>query len=145
MKTITIFAVVLFATSFAVAQDLRVNEVPTAVQNAFSSENSNVTGVEWEKEMDNYKVEFYVKGQEHEIWYSPQGKVLKKEQELMASDLPAAVASAISSKYSGYRVDDVEMNWMAGNTTYEVELEKGREELKVVFDANGKVVSERRD
>jgi uncharacterized membrane protein YkoI len=145
MKTLKIFAVILFATGAVMAQDLRPAEVPGNLKDAFNKEYSKATNVEWEKELDNYKVEFDLNRRDHEVWYNASGTVLKKEIEITEGELPQALRDAIKSRYAGYRVDDVEKIWQNNATTYEVELEKGQDEKYIVFDDNGKVLSERRD
>ena len=145
MKTIKIFMLFLFASTIATAQDVRTSEVPKEVTNAFSKEFSKASDVEWERHRDGYKVEFDVGRLEHEVWYNASGVAIKKEQDIRENDLPQAVRDAIKSKYAGYRIDDVEMNWQDNATTYSVELEKGKEEWKLRLDPNGKILNERRD
>ena len=143
MKTLKILAITLFATSVAMAQDLNSSDVPGTLKDAFSKEYSKATDVEWEKEMDNYKVEFDLNRQDNEVWYNASGSVLKKEQEITEAELPQAINTAIKSNYAGYRVDDVEKIWQNNTTTYEVELEKGQDEKHITFDGNAKVLNER--
>lgn len=145
MKILKTFILLLFVTSITVAQDLKPAEVPEAVQNAFTSENTKATDIEWERDMDNYKVEFDMGRMEHEIWYTAAGAIIKRENDIPKSDLPQAIRDVIESKYPGYRLDDIEMTWQDNATTYKVELEKGKEEWEVVFDADGKIIQERRD
>lgn len=145
MKTFKIFMLSLLVTTFAMAQDLKTSDLPMAVSDAFAQGNANATDVEWKKDSDNYKVEFDMGRMEHEIWYSASGEVVKKEQDIAASELPQAIKDAIKSKYPDHRIDDVEMKWANNETTYEVELEKGKEDWKLVFDPNGMIVHERRD
>lgn len=144
MRTLKILAVVLFATGTAMAQDLNRAEVPSNLNDAFNKEYPKATDVEWEKELDNYKVEFDLKRQDHEVWYNASGTVLKKEIEITEGELPQVIRDVIKSKYAGYRVDDVEVIWQNNATTYEVELEKGQDEKHVIFDSNAKVLGERR-
>lgn len=143
MKTLKILTVALFATSFAMAQDLNSSDLPGNLKDAFSKDYSKATDVEWEKELDNYKVEFDLNRQDHEVWYNASGSVLKKEQEITEAELPQAIRNAIKSNHPGYRVDDVEMIWQDNTTTYEVELEKGQDEKHITFDGNAKVLNER--
>lgn len=145
MKTIKIFIFLLFVASIAVAQDLKPSEVPEAVKNVFTKENTSATDIEWERDMDNYKVEFDMGRMEHEIWYTADGNIIKRENDIPQSDLPQAIRDIIESNYPGYRLDDIEMTWQDDATTYKVELEKGKEEWEVVFDADGKILQERRD
>lgn len=135
----------LFVSTFAIAQDLKPSEVPETVKNIFLIDYAKATDVEWERDMMNYKVEFDLGRMEQEIWYTASGEVIKKEQDITEADLPQAIRDAIKTKYSGYRVDDVEMIWQDSTTTYEVELEKGKEEWKVTYNANGEILQERRD
>lgn len=146
MKNLKLATLAIFATAAMSAQDLKMNEVPTNLADTFKKEYPKATDVEWEMEMANYKVEFEINRMDHEIWYSKEGKVMKSEMELKESDLPAAIASVLKSKYAGYKVDSVEMTEENGTKTYEVDLEKGwNEELDLVFSANGEVLSEMKD
>lgn len=143
MKSLKILAIMLFTTGFAKAQDLNSADVPVNLRDAFNKEYPKATAVEWEKEMDHYKVEFDLDRRDHEIWYSASGSIVKKEQEMKKTELPPSIRAVIQSKYAGYRVDDVEMVWKKKIKTYEVELEKGQDEKHIIFDAKAKVLSER--
>lgn len=145
METLKIFTLLFFVITVTVAQDLNPSELPEAVKTAFAKDNAVGTDVEWEMDMANYKVEFDMGRMEHEIWYTASGEVIKKEQDIAEGDLPQSIRDIIKLKYAGYRVDDVEMTWQDNATTYEVELEKGREEWKLIFDSNGTIIHERRD
>ena len=142
MKTLRITTLAIFATAAIYAQDLNQNEVPTNLLNAFQKTYSNASDVEWELDSETYKVEFDLNDLEQEIWYTKDGIIVKREMEITEKDLPSAVLSAIKSKYVGYKIDSIELIEMDNKKTYEVELEKGwTQELKVVFDVNGDVLS----
>lgn len=145
MKTLNIIILSLFVSAMAMAQDLNPKDVPQVVINAFTKENIKATNIEWEKNRNHYKVEFDLGRMEHEIWYNSSGEVIKKKQDITEVDLPQPIKDVIKSKYAGYRVDDVEMTWMDNTATYEVELEKGKEDWKVIFDATGNILNTRRD
>jgi len=145
MKTLKIFILLLVVSTVAMAQDINPSEVPETVRNAFMKDHNKATDVEWERDMDNYKVEFDVGRKDYAVWYTAAGNVIKKEQDITEADLPDAVREAIKREYPGYYVNDVEMTWQNNETTYQMELEKGQEEWKVVFDAMGKTLHKRRD
>ncbi|MBA6154476.1 PepSY domain-containing protein [Gelidibacter maritimus] len=146
MKNLKIAALLLFATATISAQDLKTDEVPTNLQTIFSNSYSNVADVEWEKKGDHYKVEFEVNSLEHDIWYDADGNVAKSKVEILESELPSAVASAVKTKYADYKVDSVEVHEEGGKTTYEVEIEKGwTKERKLIVDASGKILSDIED
>lgn len=145
MKTLKIFIMLLIVSTVAMAQDINSSEVPETVRTTFMKDHNKATDVEWERDMDNYKVEFDIGRREHQVWYSTSGVVIKKEQDIDEADLPEAVREAINREYPGYYVSDVEMTWHNNATTYKMEIEKGQEEWKVVFDAMGKTLHKRRD
>ncbi len=145
MKTLKILAALFFVSGVVLAQDINQNDVPSVVSEAFTKEYGNASDVEWEKKIDNYKVEFDINRMEHEVWYNASGTVLRKEQDIAEAELPQTVQDAIKAGYSGYRLDDIEKDWENNVTTYTVELEKGNVEIHVTFDEKGKVIAERKD
>jgi len=145
MKTLNLVLIALFATTIVTAQDLKQSEVPGTLLANFQKEHPKATDVEWEKEMDNYKVEFDQDNYEHEIWYSASGAMVKMEQDITETMLPQAVAATINSKYSGYKIDDCEKLTENNKTTYKVELEKGTDEKDVIFNEAGNVEKEWND
>lgn len=146
MKNLKIAMIALLGTAAVSAQDMNPTDVPSDLKNTFEQAYPKATDVEWEMEGDTYKVEFEIDNEDQEIWYAADGKTNKMEKDLRENELPEAITSAISSNYAGYKIDSVEMTEQNGTTTYEVELEKGwDDEKKVVFDADGKVLSERND
>ncbi len=146
MKNLKLAMIALLGTVAVSAQDMNPADVPSDLKNAFEQAYPNATDVEWEMEGDSYKVEFEIDNEDQEIWYAADGKTNKLEKDLKKDELPEAIASAISSNYADYKIDSVEMTEQNGTATYEVELEKGwDDEIKVIFDADGKVLSERND
>lgn len=128
------------------AQDMSPDGVPSEIGTAFKQAYPNAGDVEWEREGDSYKVEFEIDRHDQEVWYAADGKPAKTEREIGENDLPQAIRSAITGKYADYNIDSIEMTEEGGSATYEVELEKGwDDERQVVFDAEGKVLNERKD
>jgi hypothetical protein len=132
----------------ATAQKLPPTQVPAPVMQAFTKDFPNAMDVEWKLSGTQYKVEFetglfFV---DHEVWYDASGRMLRHEEEISASDLPAAVVTAINTEFPGYRVDDVERITMDGAVSYVVELKmKGYQEWKAAFDPQGKLIDKRPD
>lgn len=130
------------------AQTTHQREVPAVVLNTFQQKFPNARDVDWERTRDgNYEVEFDngVFGRDNEVLISPEGKVIRHEEDITAGSLPDAVKEKIKSEFDGYRVDDAKKIDAGGTVTYEVELESRRGDLKVVFAADGSIVKERVD
>ena len=128
------------------AQDIDPNTVPANLRTSFEQTYPTANDIEWEMEGTAYKVEFEMDRKDHEIWYAPDGNIVKKEQELTEADLPQAIKTAITNTYAGYKVSDAEMTTQNGTSTYEVELKKGwNDEKEIVFNDGGKVLLENND
>ena len=146
MKSLRIAALAIFATAAISAQDLRMNEVPANLISDFQKNYKTASDVEWEMEGEYYKVEFDLNRMDHEIWYTKSGEVVKSEKEITARNLPTAILSTIKSKYAGFKIDEAEVTEINKEKIYEVELDKGwTEELTVIFDEEGNVISSTRD
>ncbi len=140
-------ALALFGTTTH-AQDLLATQVPAPVQGAFAKAFPGAMDVDWDLKGTQYKVEFEtgLLFTDHEAWYDASGKLLRHEEEISASDLPAAVTSVIATEFPGYRTDDVERITIDGTVSYLVELkQKGLPEWKVAYDANGKQLQKVQD
>lgn len=130
------------------AQKLPATQVPAPVQAAFTKAFPNAMDVEWKLSGVQYKVEFETGlfFTDHEAWYDAAGKLIRHEEEVSSSDLPAAVTSAIASEFPGYRIDDTERITLGNEVSYVVELKmKGYQEWKVAYDANGKQLQKQAD
>ncbi len=147
-STLFLSAVALLISTAASAQNLLSDQVPTPVKNAFDKAFTLPMDVEWSLKNTHYKVEFETGlfFTDHEVWYDATGKVLRHEEEISASDLPAAVSAAIKSEFPSYRVDDTERITVDGVPSYVVELKiKGQPDWKVAYDANGKQLQKKQD
>ncbi|NRR90278.1 PepSY-like domain-containing protein [Winogradskyella undariae] len=146
MKNLRMIVFATLVTLTVSAQDLRMDEVPANLITDFQKNHKTALDVEWEMEGDNYKVEFDEGKLDYEIWYTKSSEVVKSKKEITERDLPSAILSVIKSKYSGYKVDEAKVTELNKNKRYEVELDKGwEEELKVVFDEKGNVISSIKD
>ena len=149
MKKLLLGLMIVFLTNLSVmAQDAQRRGVPAVVLNAFQQQFPKARQVEWEKKKDgNYEVEFDIGliSRDHQAIISPEGKVLRYEEELASYSLPDAVKAQIKTEFDGYRTGDVKKIDVEGKITYGVELDSRYGDLKVSFDPDGKIVKERMD
>lgn len=141
-------SVALLIGTAASAQNLLPEQVPAPVKSAFDKAFTLPMDVEWDLKGTQYKVEFETGlfFTDHEVWYDATGKMLRHEEEVSASDLPAAITTAINSEFPGYRVDDTERITVDGVVSYVVEVKmKGQSEWKVAYDASGKQLQKMQD
>ncbi len=141
MKTIKILAIAILLTGVASAQDVPQSQVPSVVVNSFKKEFPKASDVEWEKQNDQYNVEFEIGFfTDYKAWFDPTGKMIKYTEEIWNSKLPETIKNTIKTQYKGYRIDEAKKITENMVVTYSVEIEKGNDELKLVFSNDGKLI-----
>ena len=141
MKTIKFLAIAFLLTGVANAQDMPQSQVPSVVVNSFKKEFPKAGDIEWEKQNDQYNVEFEIGFfTDYEAWFDATGKLIRYTQDISGSKLPEAVKNAIKKQYKGYRIDDAKKITENKVVTHSVEIEKGNDELKLVFSTDGKLI-----
>lgn len=125
----------------SIAQDLHLNQVPSVIVNNFKKEFPKARDVEWEQSGDLYNVEFEIGFfTDFEAWYSTSGELIKYSEEISKRNLPKAIKNRIETNYSGYTIDDIKMFKENKVTTYQVEIEKDKQEINLLFLENGKLL-----
>ena len=145
MKKLSVILLFMSAGCVSFAQDIAQQNVPSVVVNAFQQKFPNQTAVEWELKKGLYEAEFEIKSLDHSVYIDSTGKIVKHKQEIPVSELPAAVTASIQKNFSGYKVDDVKKIEAGSKVTYKVDVEKGTEERKVTFGADGKIEENKLD
>lgn len=116
-------------------------KAPTVVSDAFTAKFPSAKSVKWDKENDTeWEAEFKMNGKEFSAIFSNSGEWLETEQEIKKSELPATVLASIKTNFANHKIDEAEKAEKKTGTVYEVILEKGKLEIEVVFDADGKVL-----
>lgn len=144
---LTSFLVLLINGSISFGQDIQPNQVPSVVVNSFHKSFRNASDIEWERQGDLYKVEFEMGflSKDHDAWYDKGGKLIEHKEEISKGALPANVLATLKKDFNGYRVDDVKKIAKRQQVIYRVELESATEELKVLLDAKGGVLTKTMD
>lgn len=117
--------------------------LPAAIDAAFKAAYPTATINHVSKEKENgqeiYEVESVDRGLHRDLNYKPDGTVIEVEEEVAETDLPAAVATAIKTRYPKATIVKREKLIKNGTTNYEVALKGGPGE--VVLTPDGKWVS----
>lgn len=145
MKKLSILFLIMGTGCVSYAQDLAPKDVPAVVVNAFQQKFPNQSSVEWELKKGLYEAEFEVNKMEHNVYLDSTGKVVKHKEEIAMSSLPAAVTASIQKNFSGYKVGDAKKIEAGTKISYKVDVEKGSEERKVTFSADGKIEENKLD
>ena len=129
---------VLISASVGLAQD----KPPAEVQKTLKEKFPDAKSVKWEKESDGgWEAEFTMNGNETSVEFDSKGIWKQTETEIEAGALPEAVKDAIKTKYADYSVEKAEMvETDDGDVVYEVDFKKGKEEMELLFAADGSVI-----
>lgn len=119
--------------------------VPEAAKTAFSQKFPTAKSVKWGEEKEEnakavFEAEFKLNGKESSANFNEKGEWLETELTIKKADLPAAVLQTIEKEFAGYKTGEMASVETPGTKAYEIALKKGKEELEVVIDAQGKVI-----
>lgn len=139
------FIIALFSFFALTAGVNAQTDVPSSVTAAFKSKFPNAQHLRWDKEdARTFEAEFTMNGHKMSALFDRTGTWKETETRINKDALPDAVVSAISKKFSGFKLENIErIENEKGNTSYEVELEKKNRSIEVVFDKNGKVLKQK--
>lgn len=142
MKNLILLAIILFGYGSIQAQDIPASSVPAVVKNTLMKTNSNPRDVEWERKGEYYNVEYEIGQNDHELWITASGQLIKHKEDISPAGLPQSIKNRIKTDYKEYRIDDAEKLTIGNKVLYKVEMETGRGdnkvELDLVLDENAK-------
>lgn len=128
-------------TAFAQGQDLKTSRVSAAAKEAFKKQYPTING-KWEKEGDNYEVNFKKEGRAMSAVIDKAGTITETETDIAVNKLPQAVRSYLKTHYKGHNIAEAAKIVKAnGEVNYEAEV-NGKD---VMFDSKGKFIVEAKD
>ncbi len=142
MRKIAFVFALIICFHFTHGQIAKSKNIPLPVENNFQQLYPSADKVKWEKEGENYEVNFKVNKKKISITFDSLGKLIEKEEDIEISQLPAKASEYINKNYPKSKIKEIEKKTDAqGMITYEVEV-RGKE---LVFDANGNLIKETKD
>jgi hypothetical protein len=147
LALITIFALASLMPAQAQGTKRKITraDLPAAVLTAFTKDNkakaTNITLVKQNEGQTLYEIETAAKGKKQGWIYAADGSLVETEEAIKLSALPAAVADAVKKEHPQMKIDKAEKVMRDGNIiAYEVEAEKGKEEIEMRIAPDGKVL-----
>lgn len=132
-KSILVLAMAFIALA-ANAQKVKEADVPPAIKAAFVKAHPNAKVDKWEKEGNNYEVEFTENKIESSVDLGPNGQILETETEIAVTALPKGVADYCTKNMPGKKIKEAsKIVDAAGKVTYEAEVD----DADYIFDSNG--------
>jgi len=136
-KLILLFVIAGFFTQ-AQAQKLMSKDVPVAVKTAFNKAHTSVKDVEWNKNGNNYEVNYEAEEDEASLIFDVSGKLIETKVEISSPALPALAMQYVKKNYKEKDMNAIHKITVANGTlTYETEL-KG---IVLIFDSKGNFIN----
>lgn len=145
MKTWMVIILGLGVISLSKAQDLRQDQVPSVVLNAFQTKYPKATDVDWELKGELYEVDFEIDRTDYDVWIDKSGTIKKQKEDFPKAQLPAAVTEKIKTGFKDYQIDDVDRIEENGKVYFLVDLDGKPDDREVLFSENGTVEDNRVD
>ncbi|MDR2475591.1 MAG: PepSY-like domain-containing protein [Bacteroidales bacterium] len=121
--------------------DISSSNVPAAIIGNFNTVFPNARDIDWDYVGDVYKVDFEINNVDYDAWYNQNGTLLVYKFDITKASLPQNIQTAISTQFSGYRIEDAEKVVKINSTGYWVELENQNMEEDAYFGENGVYIS----
>lgn len=137
--TLILFLAAGSITGSACSKWLPAKEAPALVHNTLMARFPYATEVDWEQKAGLFQAEFNQGEQNQAVLIDEAGKIKMIRQEISLADLPPAVLEKVKKSYPAYQVDDLEQVEKGSRLYYQVELEKGLQEKKLVLSPEGEV------
>ena len=117
------------------------DKVPQVVKDAFAQKFPTAEKVDWDKESaTEWEGEFKMNTLEYSANFLEDGTWKETEHKIDKAEIPQVVITALRSNFPGYEIEETEMAETPQGTVYEFEIEKGKTEMEVTIDPNGKVL-----
>ena len=116
---------------------------PFELLSIFEQDFPNAKDVDYEETSHLYRIEFEIGSDDYKAFYDRDFQLVLYKYEMSRRDLPAVVNNAVLNKYPNFDIDDVDVYNKANVLFYEIEIEKGKLEYKVIVSDAGIILSER--
>lgn len=125
-------------------RELRDTEIPVAIATFVKNKYGDFDIDNAKYTEESGKITYYLEGEitdmDNEFWFDDKNQLLKHKQDLRNSEIPALVTNAAVAGFSGFEIRDADLTEEGANTTYELELRKSKEKVRVTFNSGGKIL-----
>jgi hypothetical protein len=137
-----VFIVLIMAFTISLSANCQGIKVPDVVKNAFTAKFPAATNVKWGKEnATEFEAEFKLNNNAVSANFKQDGSWVETESVIPVADLPAAVTSAINTKYPGVVIALAEKTEQPGNKVlYEVSFKVNGKKKSMELNPDGSLV-----
>lgn len=126
-------------------KELKNSEIPSSIV-ALINQNYGTLDIDRAKYVEEdgkgiYIIRGEINGSDHIFTISNKNLVLKHEQDLRSSEIPAPILGTLNKSYQGYDIRDADLIQEGENSNYILRIRSSKEQRYVTFDANGIVIN----
>ena len=136
LTTILAGLFLLFSASAFRPSDVNVS---ARIKSNFEKDFVSYSDVTWTKKEDLYVASFKTEDQKLVAAYNDNGDLLGVSREITLAKLPLGVSLALQSKYAGYNINDTVIELLAEGTTYFINAENEKYQVKLQADTAGNI------
>ena len=146
MKKRVIIALALLSSIAGFSQEKKESsekkvQAPEATRAAFMKAYPSASKVKWEKEGQDFEVNFMQGKKEMSAVYNAAGVLQETEEEINVKELPASVQEYVKAHYKGSISEAAKVMKSNGEVNYEAEVNK----VDLIFDKDGKFIKTAKD
>ena len=135
------FFIALLCAGFSITSCAQKVNVPEKVSKAFAAKFPGATDVKWGKENSKeYEAEFKLNSTAISANFGVEGDWKETETTIKSADLPAAVTSAINTKYPGAVITLAEKVEKPDKTYYETMIKVNNKKKEIEVTPDGKFI-----
>lgn len=145
MKAIILLIVICWITNTTLfAQEISQNQVPESVVKAFQIKYPTAKKTEWEKEDNDYEVEFYVGKEELTTKFDKSGNWIETEKEIKIAQLPQSITQTIKKEFSNFKVKEAaQIENVSKGKLFEISLKNSKETWELLCMEDGTIVDKK--
>ena len=130
-------------------KELKDSEVPVFIANAIKNKYGELdiddANFKEENGKSIYELKGEIKDKDHAFLFDDKSTLLKHEQDLRNSEIPAPILSTLKTSFSGFEIRDADLLEVSGNAIYKLELRKSKKKVQVSFNPNGEIQKIQKD
>ncbi|MBC7867210.1 MAG: hypothetical protein H7X88_06735 [Gloeobacteraceae cyanobacterium ES-bin-316] len=121
-------------------KSIATGEVTRSVSKAFTEKFTKAQNVNWDKRDEFYFAQFTVNDKDFSVAYSEKGEMLAISRTVSFEELPLAVTTALTEKYSDYKLSsNVTEVVMDGTTSYHLFADSKTRFLQLKCSPDGSI------
>lgn len=125
-------------------KELRDNEIPSIILSEISNTYGklDIDRSKYVAEGDSviYIIRGVINGSHHFFMFDDKAVILEHTQDLQNDEIPTSVMNTVTKDFNGFDIRDADLIEENGTKHYILRMKKSRKQVKVTFDASGKVL-----